>query len=554
MKRKQSLNALLVALVALGICSCQCARVGGGASPVPSAGTSGTGSAGASPSSGSDSLNGQTPAASGSAAVPDGTASVDASSASASSTGGGAPAAQAKAPAAPSFETDPGPYSGDISVAIKVAEGTSVRYSLDGSVPGPKGGKAYAEPIPLEASTVVTAVAFREGKASRPAARTFTLKEVCVSPGGSGPGTRDRPEGSIAAAIQAAARLGIGSIKLAAGEYRETVEIKSSLAISGGWAAGFSKRGGTSAIVGASGGEKADAPRAAVSVVGAQGAAALSRLELRCSPAAYTAAISLSDGATAAVSDCSLSGGSGAYSYAARVAKKSSISLSSCQLSGGEGDTCVGLFVDSSNAKLLRCKVSAGSGSVVSYGVQCIDSPLLAASSAVYGGEANISYGIGLYALSGGSILGCTVHGGRGKTAYGLFFSASSPALKGSIVGAAGTSKSYGIYKNYGESSLSALEGNALWGSASGLYYDIDTKTAFMAMDSSGNPAGQGKVLAAPKGKGNIAWSGSIGADLATPADLLLSSKGIETDEAAATDIQGKKRTLPWTIGAYERD
>lgn len=550
-------RTLLVMLACLGICSCQCAKVSSGVSPsVGATGAEGgtTASAAASPEGGS-AAEGLSDAG-GDGTAPGGTPAASAQPGSAAKPGSsakpGSTAEGAKAPAAPLFGTDPGPYPGDVAVSIKVAEGTTVRYSLDGSVPGPKGGAAYSEPIPLQASAVVTAVAFRDGKASKPAVRTFTLKEVCVAPGGAGPGTRDRPAGGIASAIQAAGKLGIGTIKLASGEYKESVEISSSLAVSGGWSAGFAKRSGTSAIVGSAGGEKSDDPRSAISVSGAQGSATLSGLELRCSPAAYTAALRLSDGASAALSDCSLRGGQGGYSYAARVAKKSSIVLSSCQLSGGAGDTCVGLFLDSSSAKLLRCKVSAGSGTVVSYGVQCIASSLLAASSAVYGGEANISYGVGLYALSGGSILGCSVHGGKGKTAYGIFFSASSPALKGSIVGAAGTSKSYGIYKNYGDASLSALEGNALWGSSSGLYYDVDTKTAFSAVDATGNPAGQGKALAAPKGRGNLAWSGSLGADLATPADPALSSSGIESEEAAAVDIQGKKRTVPWTIGAYE--
>jgi hypothetical protein len=460
-----------------------------------------------------------------------------------------------KAPAPPTFGTEAGPHPGNITVAIAAEAGATLRYSLDGSVPGLKSGRAYTQPIALDSSAVVTAIAIKDQRVSRPAARTYTLKEVCAAPGGSGPGTRDKPAGSIGQAIGIATRLGIGEIKLASGEYRESVETSSAFALSGGWAADFAKRGkAASVIVGVSGGDKSDAPRAAVIGSGSSCSIALSRLELRSEAAPFTAGLFLRDGAQAVLVDCVLSGGSGTSSYAAKLVKKSSLSLTASTLKGGSADTCVGLSLDSSNARLIRCRVDAGTGSVASYGVSCTSSVLLAASSAIYGGEANTSYGIGFYASPGGSVFSSTVHGGKGKSAYGIMCSQSSPAIKSSIIGAAGSAKSFGIYENYGNSSPSALEANALWGSASGLYYDVDTKTAFNAMDDSGNPAREGKVLSTPKGKGNLAWAGSLGPDLATPRDPLLASGGAAPDEAAAIDLQGRKRDAPWSIGAVETD
>src|SRR5512133_932607 len=99
-----------------------------------------------------------------------------------------ADASSATAPAPPKFDAEAGPHPGNIAVAITAEAGATIRYSLDGSLPGIEKGRAYTEPLALDSSVVVTAVAIKGQKASRPAVRTYTLKEVCVAPGGSGPG------------------------------------------------------------------------------------------------------------------------------------------------------------------------------------------------------------------------------------------------------------------------------------------------------------------------------------------------------------------------------
>lgn len=459
-----------------------------------------------------------------------------------------------KAPAPPVFETGPGPFAEDILVSLRSEAGTSLRYSLDGSVPGQKGGTAYSEPIALKASATVTAVAFRQGAASKPAVRTFTLREVCVSPKGKGPGTRDAPSGSIAQALATAESLGIGEVKLASGEYDESVEVRSTVSLSGGWATGFAKRGGTGTIVvGSTGGTK-DAPRTAIAVIGSRGSLSLSRMELRGGQADYNAGILVKDGAQAYLSDCMVSGGSGSYSYAARVTGKSTVSIDSCRLNGGDAENSVALSLDSSSARLVRSRALAGSGTVLAYGVQCTASSLTAASSIIAGGNANQSYGAGIYSCKDVSILGCTVYGGGGVNCYAVFSSQSSPSVKGCLLGSRGSAKSFAVYENFGDSSLASLQANAFWGSASGIYYDIDTKTAFSGINATGAPADADKALSTPKATSNALWTGSPAADLSTPKDPLLASSGMALDEIAATDLAGKKRSAPWSVGAFELD
>src|SRR4029434_2118715 len=52
----------------------------------------------------------------------------------------------------------------------------TIRYTLDGSMPGPKTGQVYTEPFPVEQSTTVVAASFVEGwAASPPAIGTYLI-------------------------------------------------------------------------------------------------------------------------------------------------------------------------------------------------------------------------------------------------------------------------------------------------------------------------------------------------------------------------------------------
>jgi hypothetical protein len=69
----------------------------------------------------------------------------------------------------PRMDPAPGDPTGAIEVALRTATpGAAIRYSLDGTVPGPEDGVRYARPIAVGKTTTLTAVAFKEGLAPSP--------------------------------------------------------------------------------------------------------------------------------------------------------------------------------------------------------------------------------------------------------------------------------------------------------------------------------------------------------------------------------------------------
>jgi hypothetical protein len=85
---------------------------------------------------------------------------------------------------APTLTPPPGNLKGAVQVAVKsVVPGATVRYTLDGTIPGPDGGMPYTSPIAVDKTTTIVAVAFQEGRAaSVPIGGTY-LMESSVKPG-----------------------------------------------------------------------------------------------------------------------------------------------------------------------------------------------------------------------------------------------------------------------------------------------------------------------------------------------------------------------------------
>jgi hypothetical protein len=75
-------------------------------------------------------------------------------------------------------------YKEPVTVSMKCATpGAAIRYTLDGSVPGPDGGKPYAEPIKIDRNTTFVAVAFKEGMTASPPAQATYLVGDGAKPG-----------------------------------------------------------------------------------------------------------------------------------------------------------------------------------------------------------------------------------------------------------------------------------------------------------------------------------------------------------------------------------
>lgn len=85
--------------------------------------------------------------------------------------------------AAPTFSVPGGAHAGPVAVSIAAPEpGTTVRYTLDGSVPGPD-SPAAAGPITVAVTGALRAVSFRDGALpSRPASRTYIIDDPSTLP------------------------------------------------------------------------------------------------------------------------------------------------------------------------------------------------------------------------------------------------------------------------------------------------------------------------------------------------------------------------------------
>lgn len=77
---------------------------------------------------------------------------------------------------APSFTVESGLYTGEIVVGINVPEGTTVRYTTDGSVPTLENSEVYTAPFLIQNNLVLRARAYRTGlQASDPITATYIM-------------------------------------------------------------------------------------------------------------------------------------------------------------------------------------------------------------------------------------------------------------------------------------------------------------------------------------------------------------------------------------------
>lgn len=437
-----------------------------------------------------------------------------------------------------------------------------IAYTLDGSEPKPGKSKDYSGSLTISSSSIIRAMAYIPGgKQSKPVEADYTIGEICVGKAANGDGTRSRPFSSLKAGLEAATSLGITTLKIAGGQYPGSVVLQSKLQISGGWSKAFTKRGAEKTIlIGDSlpGVSKSD-PGYAVKISGSDTAELkLERLEIRGGEASYSCALLVSAGATPSLSNCQFQGGSGSYGYGAIVIGAAAPSFSSCQFDGGASPSSIGLSIDSAQAKLYSCVAAAGSGNVTASGASLTDSKINAYNSVFAGSAANTSTGISLWNSKSSVIEGCTLWGGSGRQATALFISVSNPAVSSSIIAAAGKKESYGIYHNYGGEVPAFLKNCLFTGCESALYFDADTRIAYINLADTGKfISAAGKPLAA------IATSASLFLPLdlgptplcKTPAELVPGIAGgglIST--VSAIDLAGRKRTEPATIGAYEID
>jgi hypothetical protein len=84
----------------------------------------------------------------------------------------------------PAFDPPPGDFHEPLRVSLKSpTPGATIRYTLDGTLPGPGEGLLYREPIAVRDVTTLVAVSFKDGFAPSPASEGTYLLGPSVKPG-----------------------------------------------------------------------------------------------------------------------------------------------------------------------------------------------------------------------------------------------------------------------------------------------------------------------------------------------------------------------------------
>lgn len=311
--------------------------------------------------------------------------------------------------------------------------------------------------------------------------------------------------------------MGITEIRVAAGSYEESIDLAAPVHLQGGWKVDFSGPASERSVVkgrpAASSNKKAPAYALKIRGTNANSKTKIERFEFRGGDASYSAGIFVVDGASPEFMDCAAYGGQASYGYGAVVLSAASPGFSSCRLDGGGGATSYGLSADGATARVAASLLLAGVGSVGGYGLSATDSTIQAQGSVLAAMAANVGYGAAFYNSKGSSLSRCTIIGGTGNDAEGVFISSSDPAIEGCVVQSKGSAKSYGILANYGDSSPSRLLNTVFLGCAGGFYFDAGSKTAYSTLDAKGRlTAKDGSALPAKVScEGNAAGSFQLG-------------------------------------------
>jgi Chitobiase/beta-hexosaminidase C-terminal domain/Fn3 associated len=84
----------------------------------------------------------------------------------------------------PRMEPAPGEQGQAVKVSLQSpSPGASIRYTLDGTTPGPRDGTAYTDPVAVDTLATLTAVAFKEDEASSPPSQGTYLIGDSARPG-----------------------------------------------------------------------------------------------------------------------------------------------------------------------------------------------------------------------------------------------------------------------------------------------------------------------------------------------------------------------------------
>jgi hypothetical protein len=471
----------------------------------------------------------------------------------------------------PVIDTPSGVFAAAQTVRIDCAlKEALIRYTLDGSTPSSANGLAYSGPVKIDASKILKALAYIPGgNHSEAVMASYAIGELFARPmrsvSSTAWGTIDSPVEGLGRALTESKAKGLGMVKAQAGTYSERVDISNDIILKGGYSPDFAVRDMAKHASVLAGTETRGATQASpgysIRFSGSSVSAKtlLEGFTVKGGDANFCAAVVVADRASPVIRSCSLAGGTGGYTYGLRCLTQAAPRIESSFIDGGDGGSSFGISADGAAVVVVSCTIVPGTGTAVSYGIALTSSKASVSGSVIEGGRANSSYGVAAYSAPELSLFGCTISGGRGNLACAVFIASSGPDIRNCLLFTRGTGKAFGIYENYGDSDPKILEGNCIFDCPSGLYYDQDTRKAFAAVSSEGLfVLPDGTAMTTPRGKANISVTPILGPapDLRTSPDSpeAVRRGGVSLASGLDLDRDGRRRTAPYSIGAYEVD
>ncbi len=306
----------------------------------------------------------------------------------------------------------------------------------------------------------------------------------------------------------------------------------------------------------------------------------------------YCSAI-LVDGGAPVIQNNMLNGGSGAGSMAYAVYNVDSASplIQNNKINGGSGAVYThGIYIHYSTADIISNEIYGGSGSTSSKGVNDYYSASLIFANNFTGGFSSGIYGIACtgsnsYIINniiktggmGGSktagisintsqvsattyIYNNTIDGGDGTlSAIGIDLNNTATVIENNIIflTGGGTITSFGIREQFDFSDPVSVKNNSVYNCTTGLYRDHENPFDYMTQVDSGTFSdGSGHTLTTPVGTGNVSANANLdsGFNLTASTPVSVSSGSGDLSSLFTTDFNGSARTVPWSIGAFERD
>ena len=312
-----------------------------------------------------------------------------------------------------------------------------------------------------------------------------------------------------------------------------------------------------------------------------------------------TTAIKSTNSSSPAITNSTINGGGGGSSRGIRN-DNSSPTIQNSTINGGSGSLeSYGIHNDNSSPTIQDSTINGGSGGFVSYGIYNAFSAPIIQNNTINGGSGpiknwgiyntsgaapmiqnNLIFGgggttesIGIYNLGNSTaiIRNNTINGGENTgNSYGIRLSINSaPTIENNIIFTSGGGSEYCIYEDFNGSLPVSVRNNDLFSCPDAFYTDADG-FGNLTLISDVNDFNKTTQSAGSPSSGNASDDPTFvdidGADdiINTMADndwhlgpsstTSVTLGGLDLSSSFTTDKDGVPRTVPWSIGAYEKD